>query len=84
MWLKAAIVLVFLALLISLASGLIFLVKDQGKSKRALYSLGARVTLTTILLGLIGYGMVTGKLRSSAPWSHSNLQIQGPQDSLKP
>ena len=81
MWLKTAIVLVFLALLISLVSALFFLVKDQGKSKRTLYSLGARVTLAIILLGLIGYGMVTGKLRSNAPWSHSNQQFQGPQDS---
>ena len=81
MWLKAAIVLVFLALLISLASGLLFLVKDHGKSKRTLYALGIRITLTIILLALIGYGMLTGKLRSSAPWSHSNLQLQGPQDS---
>ena len=81
MWLKAAIVLVFLALVISLASGLFFLVQDQGKSKRTLYALGIRITLAIILLALIGYGMVTGKLRSNAPWSHSNVQFQGPQDS---
>jgi hypothetical protein len=72
MWLKVAIVVVFLALLVSLASGLVFLLKDQGSTKRTLYSLGTRVTLAIVLLGLISYGVLTGKLRSQAPWATSN------------
>ena len=70
MWLKVAIVVVFLALLVSLASGLVFLLKDQGSTKRTLYSLGARVSLAIILLGLISYGVLTGQLRSKAPWAN--------------
>lgn len=74
MWLKTAILVVFLALLASLASGLFFLVKDQGKTKRTLYSLGVRVTLAVILLALVTYGIFTGQLRSKAPWSENNRQ----------
>lgn len=76
MWLKPAILIVFFALLASLASGLFFLVKDQGKTKRTLYSLGVRVTLAIILLALISYGILSGQLRSKAPWSQNNLQLQ--------
>lgn len=76
MWLKTAILIVFFALLASLASGLFFLVKDQGRSKRTLYSLGVRVTLAIILLALISYGMLSGQLKSKAPWSQNNLQLQ--------
>jgi hypothetical protein len=78
MWLKVAIVVVFLALLVSLASGLVFLLKDQGSTKRTLYSLGARVSLAIILLGLISYGVLTGQLRSKAPWATSNQAQQQP------
>lgn len=77
MWLKFAIVAVFLALLISLASGLFFLVKDQGKTKRTLYSLGVRVVLAATLMCLIGYGLMTGQLKSKAPWSAAYQQNQG-------
>lgn len=79
MWLKPAIVVVFLALLVSLFSGLFFLVKDQGKTKRTLYSLGVRVSLAIILLGLISYGVLTGQLRSKAPWSAANQPLQEKQ-----
>lgn len=84
MWLKTAILVVFLALVASLASGLFFLVKDQGKTRRTLYSLGVRVCLAVILLALVGYGIVTGQLRSKAPWSESNRQLQSNQDSATP
>lgn len=69
MWLKTAIVIVFVALVISLGSGLIFLFKDQGEGKRTLYALGIRVTLAATLLVLITYGVLSGQLRSQAPWS---------------
>ncbi len=81
MWLKIAILVVFLGLVASLASGLIFLVKDQGKGKRTLYSLGVRVVLAVLLLSLVAYGMVSGQLRSKAPWSEANRQHQGLQQS---
>ncbi|MCK9467807.1 MAG: DUF2909 domain-containing protein [Porticoccaceae bacterium] len=69
MLLKIIIVVLFVAVLISLSSGLYFLIQDAGNSRRRLlHSLGVRVTLAALLLGAITYGFVSGKLGSTAPW----------------
>lgn len=68
MWLKPLIVVVFIALLISLGSGLVFLFKDQGATRRTWNSLSVRLGLALLLMGLIVYGTYTGQLRSHAPW----------------
>ena len=66
--LKAAIVLMLLATLASLFSGLFFLVKDEGHSTRLLKALVVRVCLAIITLGLITWGFYSGQLVSQAPW----------------
>ena len=60
-------------IIISLASGLVFLLIDQGKkdSKRTTYSLGIRVALAVILIILIVIGLITGELGNSVPWDGS-------------
>lgn len=70
MWLKIIIVILFIAVLVSLSSALMFLLKDmrETKSKRTLYALGIRVTLAALLIGCIFYGFYSGILRSRAPW----------------
>ena len=69
MLLKFIIVILFIAVLVSLSSGLYFLMKDVGNTRRrTLYALGIRVTLATLLVGTIAYGFASGKLRSTAPW----------------
>ena len=71
MWLKVVIVFLFVALTISLFTGLGFLVKNQGKDQesRALwYSLSVRLILAVLLMGFIIYGVYTGQLGSKAPW----------------
>lgn len=69
MWLKVIIVVLFVGILISLSSALVFLMKDVGNSrKRTLYALGIRVTLATALIGAIIYGFYSGQLSSKAPW----------------
>jgi len=69
MLLKFTIVVLFIAVLASLSSGLYFLMKDVGSPRRrTLYALGVRVTLAVLLVVSITYGFVTGKLRSTAPW----------------
>ncbi len=60
--LKAAIVLMFFATLISLFSGLFFLVKDDSHSTRLLKALTIRVSLAAITLALIGWGFYSGRL----------------------
>ena len=68
MWIKPVIVILFILLLISLGSGLVFLVKDQGQTRRTLHSLGIRVTLAVTLMAVIGYGFYSGQLHAKAPW----------------
>lgn len=58
--LKAAIVLLLLATLISLFSGLFFLVKDEGKTSRLVNALTVRVTLTALTVALIAWGFYSG------------------------
>lgn len=70
MLLKIIIVLLFVGVLASLTSGLVFLVKDlsDDESKRTLYALGIRITLAVTLMACIAYGLHTGQLGSRAPW----------------
>ena len=69
MGLKILIVLLFIGVVISLTSGLVFLLKDiESPTKRGLYALGIRITLASLLLVTIFYGLYTGQLGSAAPW----------------
>ncbi|MBV6288158.1 twin transmembrane helix small protein [Pseudomonas aegrilactucae] len=66
--LKAAIVLMLLATVISLFSGLFFLVKDADSSTRLLTALKVRVSLAAITLALVTWGFYSGQLVSHAPF----------------
>jgi hypothetical protein len=68
--LKAAIVVLMLALVASLGSGFYFLMLDQGdrEKRRTFHSLGVRLGIATALLALIIYGVATGQLGHSNPW----------------
>ncbi|MBW0234747.1 MULTISPECIES: twin transmembrane helix small protein [Pseudomonas] len=66
--LKIAIVLMLIATVISLFSGLFFLLSDQGRSNRLVTALTVRVTLAVLTVTLIGWGFYSGQLVSSAPW----------------
>ena len=66
--LKAAIILLLLATLASLFSGLFFLVKDEGRSSRVVNALTVRVTLTALTVGLIAWGFYSGQLSPQVTW----------------
>ncbi len=66
--LKVIIIILLIALLVSLFSGLIFFVKDQGTTRRTVNSLGVRLCIAVLLMGVVIYGLATGKLASKAPW----------------
>lgn len=70
MLLKLLIVILFIAVLVSLTSGLVFLLKDMNvpDSKRTLYALGIRIALAAALMATIAYGIHSGRLKSTAPW----------------
>ncbi|MHC8364536.1 twin transmembrane helix small protein [Pseudomonas sp. ZT5P21] len=66
--LKAAIVLMLIATVVSLFSGLFFLVKDGSSSNRLVIALSVRVALAAITVGLIAWGFLSGQLVSHVPW----------------
>jgi len=66
--LKAAIVLLLLATVVSLFSGLFFLVKDEGHGSRVVNALTVRVVLAALTIALIAWGFFSGQLSSPAPW----------------
>ncbi len=53
------ILLVLFGIVVSLGSGLVFLVQDRGKTERTVISLSIRVALAALLLALLAYGFVT-------------------------
>ena len=73
MWLKVAIVVLFIALCFSLFSGLFFLFKDRGTTMRTWQSLSVRLSIASLLMGLLFYGVFTGQLGSRAPWDQRYL-----------
>lgn len=66
--LKAAIILLLLATLVSLFSGLFFLVKDEGRTSRVVNALTLRVTLTALTIALVTWGFYSGQLVSHVTW----------------
>ena len=66
--LKVAIVLLLLATVVSLFSGLFFLVKDEGRSSRLVNALTVRVTLTALTVALIAWGFYSGQLTPHVTW----------------
>ncbi len=53
------IVIVMLGILVSLGSGLYFLVRDRGKTERMVVSLSIRVALAVLLLVLLALGFIS-------------------------
>jgi Protein of unknown function (DUF2909) len=66
--LKAAIVFMLIATIISLFSGLFFLVKDDSRSNRVVMALTVRVCLAAITVALIAWGFYSGQLQTHATW----------------
>ena len=66
--LKAAIVILLLATVASLFSGLFFLVKDEGRTSRVVNALTLRVTLTALTIALVTWGFYSGQLVSHVTW----------------
>jgi len=65
---KILLVLLFIAAVISLFSGLVFLVRDSSQSFRLINSLYLRVAFCVAILILLGWGFYTGELGNQAPW----------------
>lgn len=48
-----------LGILISLGAGLVFLVRDRGKTERTVRSLSVRVAFSVLLLALLAFGFAS-------------------------
>lgn len=70
MWLKLAILALLLAIVVSLFSGLLFLVKDNKGSARVVSALSVRIGLTVAVMLLIAYGFWSGQFVWNTPWLH--------------
>ena len=62
--LNFVILLVMLGILVSLGSGLLFLVRDRGKTQRTVVSLSVRVALSVVLLVLLAIGFTVRYLNA--------------------
>ena len=62
MWLQLLIAAVFIAMVISLAMGAGFLLRDDSSSRRLLASLKWRIGLACFLMTLIIFGFWSGQL----------------------
>lgn len=60
--LKLLIAIIFVAILLSLAAGARFLIKDPSRSTRLLTALKTRIILTLLLVILLVYGFTQGHL----------------------
>ena len=73
MILKIAFLVILACFVISLGSGLFFLFADDKQEKKRLFnSLGVRVTLAVLMIILLTYGVLSGQIKSQAPWAKSN------------
>ncbi|OWL85661.1 DUF2909 domain-containing protein [Halopseudomonas aestusnigri] len=70
MWLKLTIVMLLALIVISLFSGLFFLMKDTDGRGRLVTALSVRISLTILLMGLIAWGFWSGNLVWNTPWLH--------------
>ena len=62
MLIKVIIVILLIGLIVSLGSGLVFLFKDVGSTRRTLNSLGIRIALAVALMSTTVYGFLSGQL----------------------
>jgi len=63
MFIKSLIVVVLLAIVASLGSGLFFMLNDKGRSKRMVNSLTVRISLSVLLFVLLFVGWYFGLLQ---------------------
>lgn len=60
---KIVVVVLLVIILISLASGLVFLIRDKGRSDRTVKSLTLRVVLSVALFVLLFIGFAAGLIK---------------------
>ncbi|MGB5406568.1 MAG: twin transmembrane helix small protein [Thiogranum sp.] len=79
---KILIVVALIAIIVSLASGMVFLVKDKGQSERTAKALTVRISLSVLLFGLLMLGIFTGHIKPHGiyPSGHPATQAAQPAE----
>jgi hypothetical protein len=65
---KGFVVAALIAIVVSLGSGLVFLLRDKSASKRTVNALTIRITISVALFLLIVLGMATGIITPNRPF----------------
>jgi hypothetical protein len=81
--LKILILLMLLAILGSLAAGIVHIVSDRGHSKRAVKALTLRISLSLLLFALLFVGYLSGYLKPHGllpPQAAPEAQPRTPQN----
>lgn len=68
MWIKVAVLVLFLAVVVSLVAGFYFLLTGRSNSPNLLRSLIVRISLTALIMALIVIAWFHGDIHSQAPW----------------
>ena len=76
MLIKILIIAALVAIIVSLASGMVFLVKDKGESQRTAKALTVRISLSVLLFGLLMLGIFTGHIRPHGIYSAGHPATQ--------
>lgn len=79
MLIKTLIVIVLLAIIVSLASGMFFLVKDKGQTDRTARALTVRIVLSVSLFGLLMLGIFTGYIKPHGIYPSAPATTTGDQ-----
>ncbi len=79
MWIKVLIVAALVAIVISLVSGMVFLIKDKGQTERTARALTVRIGLSVALFGLIMLGIFTGYIKPHGIYPASQPMAQPAQ-----
>ena len=69
-FIKIAILINFLLLVISLFSGLFLVYREQGGGNKTFVALCIRVGLALSLLALVAFALAKGYIVPHAPWDH--------------
>ncbi len=65
---KALLVLILLAIVVSLASGAVFLIRDRSSSRRTVRALTVRISLSVALFLLVVILVLTGIIEPNDPF----------------
>lgn len=72
MLIKIAVLTILVAIVISLASGMLFLIKDKGQTQRTAKALTVRIALSVSLFALLMLGIATGHIKPHGIYSNAH------------